>query len=108
MVSVYSQISENKFTGNTTIGVILTNAKFNKYRMGKIASMAHCGYARSISPVYTSADGDTIYAMSTGDVPADEDLVGTLAAEVMQEAIYRAVSSAEGGYGFPAAKDVKK
>ena len=84
MVSVYSQISENKFTGNTTIGVILTNAKFNKYRMGKIASMAHCGYARSISPVYTSADGDTIYAMSTGDVPADEDLVGTLAAEVMQ------------------------
>ncbi|MCF0229165.1 MAG: P1 family peptidase [Parasporobacterium sp.] len=108
MIAECSRIVENKFTGNTTIGAILTNGKFSKYRRTKIASMAHGGYARAISPVYTSVDGDTIYAMSTGDIPADEDLIGTLAAEVMQEAIYRAVSSAESGYGFPAAKDVVK
>ena len=108
MIANHSRVTENKFTGNTTIGVILTNGRFSKYRMTKIASMAHSGYARAISPIFTSADGDTIYAMSTGNVPADEDLVGTLAAEVMQEAIYRAVDSAESGYGFPAAKDIRR
>ncbi|MCF0145693.1 MAG: P1 family peptidase, partial [Eubacterium sp.] len=100
MIAEHKRVVENKFTGNTTIGVILTNGKFSKYRMTKIASMAHGGYARAISPVFTSVDGDMIYAMSTGNVPADEDLIGTLAAEVMQEAIYHAVSSAESGYGF--------
>ncbi|MCF0120051.1 MAG: P1 family peptidase [Oscillospiraceae bacterium] len=108
MISEYNRVVDNKFTGNTTIGVIITNGKFSKYRMTKIASMAHSGYARAISPVFTSADGDTIYAMSTGEIPADEDLVGILAAEVMQEAIYRAVTCAESGYGFPAAKDCLK
>ena len=68
--------------------------------------MAHNGYARSIRPVHTSADGDSIYALSVGDVSADMDLVGTLAAEVMSEAILRAVTSAESAYGFLAAGEM--
>ena len=65
--------------------------------------MAHDGFARSINPVHTSADGDSIYAVSVGHVPADQDLVGTLAAEVVSEAIIRAVEHAESAYGFPGA-----
>ena len=99
---------ENKFTGNTTIGIIVTNAGFTKPSLCKIAGMAHDGYARSIRPVHTTADGDSIYAVSVGDVAADQDLTGTLAAEVMSEAILRAVTSAKSAYGFPAYEDMVK
>ena len=99
-------VHENKFVSNTTIGVVITNAAFSKAQLCKIAGMAHNGYARSIRPVHTSADGDSIYAVSVGDVRADQDLVGTLAAEVISEAIKRAVYSADSAYGFIAAKDL--
>ena len=95
------------FVGNTTLGVVITNGAFTKSQLCKIASMAHNGYARSIRPVHTTADGDSIYAVSAGQVDADQDLVGTLAAEVMSEAIKRAVFSADSAYGFLAAKDLK-
>ena len=100
------EVHENKFTGNTTIGAIITNAQFDKSRLCKIASMAHNGYARSIRPVHTSADGDSIYALSVGNVSADCDMVGTLAADVMSEAILAAVRSAETAYGYPAVRDL--
>ena len=61
---------------------------------------------RSIRPVHTSFDGDTVYAVSAGDLKADQEVVGTLAAEVISEAIIRAVTSAESAYGFPAARDL--
>ena len=99
---------ENKFVGNTTLAVVITNAQFDKARLCKIAGMAHNGYARSIKPVHTSADGDTIYAVSAGEVGADQDLVGTLAAEVVSEAIIRAVTCAESAYGYPAAAELKR
>ena len=99
-------VVDNKFTGNTTLGVVFTNAHFEKAQLCKIAGMAHDGYARSINPVHTSADGDSIYAVSIGDIAADQDLVGALAAEVVSEAIVRAVESAEGAYGFPALRDL--
>lgn len=101
-----TEVVENKFTGNTTIGVIITNAKFEKSALCKIAGMAHDGYARSIRPVHTTADGDSIYAVSTGEILADQDLVGTLAAEVMSEAIINAVKSAESAYGYPGYREV--
>lgn len=97
-----------RFTGNTTLGVVFTNAAFTKAQLCKIAGMAHDGYARSIRPVHTSVDGDSIYALSLGDVPASQDLVGTLAAEVVSEAILRAVEHAEGAYGLPAAADLSR
>ena len=97
---------DNRFVGNTTIGVVMTNADLNKTQLCKIAGMAHDGYACSIRPVHTSVDGDSIYAVSAGDVKADQDLVGTLAAEVMSEAILRAVFSAGSAYGFVSAKDL--
>ena len=98
---------ENKFTGNTTLAVIVTNAKFTKTQLCKIAGMGHDGYARSIRPVHTTADGDSIFALSVGQVEADQDLVGALGAEVISEAIIRAVESAESAYGYPSAAELK-
>ncbi len=96
----------DKFTGNTTISIVITNAGLVKSELCKVAGMAHNGYARSINPVHSSADGDSIYAVSIGDVEADKDLVGTLAAEVISEAIIRAVDSAESAYGLPGRKEI--
>ncbi len=81
---------------NTTIGVVATNAKFTKTQMTKMAQMAHDGYARSISPVHTMGDGDTIFALSTGaiDVTADLSAVGAAAAVVMARAVVRAAMQA--------------
>lgn len=101
-----TEVVENKFVGNTTLGVILTNAKFDKTRLCKIAGMAHDGYARAIRPVHTTADGDSIYAVSLGQVAADQDVVGVLGAQVMATAILRAVQAARTAYGFPAACDL--
>ena len=97
---------DNKFTGNTTLAVVITNAAFDKAQLCKIAGMAHDGYARSINPVHTSADGDSIYAGSTGGVSADQDLIGTMAAEMVSEAIIRAVANAESAYGYPSAAEL--
>jgi len=98
---------ENRFVENTTLGIIITNAAFDKASLCKIAGMAHDGYARSIRPVHTSADGDSIYAVSVGDVKADRDVIGVLAAEAISEAIKRAVYSADSAYGFPSAGGLK-
>lgn len=99
-------VPENLVT-NTTIGIIITNGKFDKSQLCKVAGMTHNGLARSIRPVHTSMDGDSIYAMSVGEVPADKDMVGTLAAEVMSEAILRAVFSADSAYGLVGIKDLQ-
>lgn len=101
-----AEIKDNSFTGNTTIGAILTNAAFDKIKLSKIASMTHNGYGRCIRPVHTSMDGDSIYALSSGKIKADIDMVGTLAAHVMTKAIVKAVKSAEKAYGIPAYADV--
>ena len=77
---------------NTTIGIVLTNARFNKTQLCKLAGMTHDGYARCIRPIHTSMDGDSIYAMSLGDIEASLDVVGTLANNVMCEAIRRSVT----------------
>ena len=91
---------------NTTIACVITNAKLPKAHMAKVAGMAHNGFARSIKPVHTMMDGDTIYAMTTGEVQADTNLVGIIAAKVISEAIKRAATQTEGIYGLKAARDM--
>ncbi len=83
------------FNSNTTIGCIITNAKFDKAKLNKIASMTRNAYARCINPVGTMADGDSIYACSVGEVISDVNLVGTLSAKVMQKAILKAIESSK-------------
>ena len=100
--------SKNNFMTNTTIGAVITNAKFSKSQMGKIAAMSHNGFARTIKPVHTTLDGDSIYAMSVGDVNANLDAVGSIAAIVMGKAINYAIINTKSAYGFKAYNDIMK
>ena len=61
----------------------------DKTALTKVAGMAHDGYARVIKPVHTTFDGDSIYAMSSSTIPADINVVGTIAAYVMEQAILK-------------------
>ena len=80
---------------NTVIGVVATNAKLTKAQATKVAQMAQDGIARTIRPAHTMLDGDVIFALSTGTRKADVTSVGAFAAEVMAEAILRAVKMAK-------------
>jgi len=94
---------------NTTLGVIATNAVLTKTQALRVAQMAHDGFARAISPVHTSGDGDAIFTLATGSKPgaANESRIGALAAEVMADAIVRAARQATGVPGYPALRDLK-
>jgi L-aminopeptidase/D-esterase-like protein len=94
--------------GNTTIGVVATNARLTKPEATKIAQMAHDGLARVINPVHTGMDGDTIFAASTGTSRsrADVSTIGAVAAEAMARAVNRAVREAIGLPGLPAYRDL--
>lgn len=105
MAASYSE-RKNIFSGNTTIGLVVTNGIFTKAEANKIASMAHNGYARSIRPAHSIFDGDTIFTMATGRVEADINVVGFLAARTMERAVVNAIKSAESAYGLKAHRDL--
>jgi len=90
---------------NTVIAVVGTNARFNKAQVTKVAQMAQDGLARVIRPAHTMLDGDTVFALATGLVPADVSVVGAYAAEVLAKAISRAVLAAKPEAGLPAASE---
>ncbi|NLD20296.1 MAG: P1 family peptidase [Clostridiales bacterium] len=100
------ETKKNVFTGNTTIGCIITNAALTKDQCNKLAAMAHDGYAYAIKPVHTSADGDTIFLLTNGDVAVNQDALGDLGAYVMAKAIGDGVKKAKGAYGFKAASQL--
>lgn len=80
---------------NTVIGVVATNARLTKEQANKVAQMAHDGLARAISPAHTLYDGDTIFALASGTVDADVNLVGGYGAEVFAQAIRNGVRHAQ-------------
>ena len=90
---------------NTVIGVVATNVKLNKEGITRVAQMAHNGLARTIRPAFTLMDGDTCFALSSGKIEMDLNIVGAYAAQVYQEAILNAVRGAEKAGGVPALKD---
>jgi L-aminopeptidase/D-esterase-like protein len=100
---------------NTTLAVVATDAYLTKEEANKVAQMAHDGLARSIRPVHTMFDGDTIFALATGRPPkkgAGSDpvitsVVGVAAADVLAQAVVRAALQAESLGGVPAARDLK-
>jgi L-aminopeptidase/D-esterase-like protein len=83
-------------SGATVIGAVATNARLDKEQINKVAQMAHDGLARAIRPAHTMFDGDTIFALATGEVVADVNLIGAYAAEVTAEAIRRAATMDDG------------
>ena len=92
--------------GNTVIGVVATNAQLTKEEANKVAQMAHDGIARAVRPAHTMLDGDTLFALSTGEKKVDVNIVGAYAAEVTAEAIARAVIAAESAGNVPSAREL--
>jgi L-aminopeptidase/D-esterase-like protein len=100
---------------NTTIGVLVTDARLTKAQATRLAQVGHDGLARTIRPVHTPMDGDTLFAAGTGTAaaePADQAtmfLLCALAAEVVAEAVVRGVRAAHGwrddGLWLPAWRD---
>lgn len=105
---IAQQEGDNLFTANTTIGIVICNADLNKMQLKRVASASHNGYARTIRPVHTSADGDSIYAAAVGSsrINANVDMVSLLAVHAMENAVNRAVLSAKSLHGVPAAEDI--
>lgn len=93
---------------NTTIGIVATNAKLSRVQITKVAQMAHDGMARTINPVHTLWDGDTIFGAATGtsSTRVNHNAIGAIAAEVMAEAIVRAATQAKGAAGLKAYRDL--
>jgi len=98
----------NNFAGvNTTIAVIATDAKLTKEEVNKVAQMAQNGLARTIKPVHTMFDGDTVFALSTGTKEGSVNIIGTMAAEVLAIAVKRAVVKAQGVAGLKSYQDIQ-
>ncbi|GKZ04700.1 peptidase [Paraclostridium bifermentans] len=76
---------------NTTIGAVVTNAKLSKAECKKISQMAHNGFAKSIFPIHTPHDGDTIFTLATGEVETDITLLGSIASEVVEKSVISAI-----------------
>ena len=93
--------------GNSTIGVVATNARLTKAQAAYLAQLTDDGYARAIWPIHTLVDGDTVFAVATGTKPGEPDLVslGALAADVMATAVVRAATQATGLPNLPAIRD---
>ncbi len=101
--SLLNTAGKNLFTSttNTTLVAVFTNGDFTPAELKHLARMASTGLARGIRPVFTTADGDTVYAVSIGPdadkVDAGIDAVGALSAALIEEAIADAVRSAQVG-----------
>lgn len=91
---------------NTTIGIVVTNAKLDKAGCKKVSQMAHNGYAKSIFPIHTPHDGDTIFTMATGEIESDITLLGSLAAEVVEKSVINAIKNAENVNNIISYKDI--
>ncbi|MGC8719096.1 MAG: P1 family peptidase [Thermodesulforhabdaceae bacterium] len=94
---------------NTVVGVVATNARLNKTQLTKVAQMAHDGLSRTIIPAHTQYDGDTLFAISCGEMnDVETSVVGALAAEAVAHAVIRGVTDAESLGGLPSSREVKR
>jgi len=92
--------------GNTTLAVVAVNARLTKAQARRVAMMAHDGLARVIRPSHHPFDGDVVFALALGEKKADVGVVGAAAAQVLTQAVVRAVQAAQSLHGIPAAQDL--
>jgi L-aminopeptidase/D-esterase-like protein len=90
---------------NTVLGVVVTNAKLSKEEVNKVAQMAQDGLAQALRPAHTMFDGDTMFALATGEIPANVTVIGAFAAEMVAQAIRNGVRVAVTLGGVRSLKD---
>ena len=93
-------------TSNTTLAVVATNGRLGKAAITKVAQQAQTGLARAIRPAHTTIDGDTVFALSCGEIETHVDIVGALAADMLAQAVVNGVLAAQSSYGLPCATDI--
>ena len=104
----FAPMKRNNMPGqNTTLAVMATNADFSKKEMTQAIQIAHCGLAKSISPLHTTSDGDVIFGLSLGKNKADVNTVGLLGEIVLMASVKRAITQADGLGVIPAHRDLK-
>jgi L-aminopeptidase/D-esterase-like protein len=106
-----NDVLHDPFLRSTTLIVVATNVTLNKTQLTKVAMMANCGAARAIRPYHTTGDGDQLFAVSTRKLDRDDvntTIAGTLAAEVVADAVLRGVMMATSVDGWPAARDIRR
>jgi L-aminopeptidase/D-esterase-like protein len=103
------RLPQSPFPENTTIVVVATNARLTKAQANFVAKMAQAGLARTILPVFTLNDGDTIFVLATGThgETVDVNTIGALAAEAVSDSVLRAVRAASSIPGYPAIGGLK-
>lgn len=108
----FSDLSETMFdfAQNTTLAVVATDATLTKSEATKMAQMAHDGLARTINPVHTMFDGDTVFALATGknQRPTDISVIGAVATSVLAEAVIRSVQQATSLGGLPSWREIAR
>lgn len=105
MMRLMARVVEPPATSNTIIGVVATNARLTKEQINKVAQMAQDGIAQAVRPAHTMYDGDTIFALATGQIPANVNAIGAFSAEVAAQSIRNAVRSASSLAGVRSIKD---
>jgi L-aminopeptidase/D-esterase-like protein len=90
---------------NTVVGVVATNVRLSKVDCNRLARVAHHGLAMAVSPSHTTLDGDTFFALSTGEAAGQYDVVAAVTPTVVAEAIRRGVRTARGLHGVPGLAD---
>jgi L-aminopeptidase/D-esterase-like protein len=101
-------VEKDLFSSNTVIGALVTNARLNKNQATKLAGIGQDSIARAISPAHSIFDGDTVFAMSCGDVYANLDAVGVLASKAMEAAIANSIVTAKSAYGYRSYHEIQK
>ncbi len=91
---------------HTTVGVLATNCRLTKPEATKVAQLGMLGFARVLSPPHTAVDGDVLFCLSVGDVPAELTVLGLAAADAVARAVVRAIKAATSLPGLPAWKDL--
>ena len=94
---------------NTVLVVVATNGALTKEQANRLATVCHDGIARTVRPAHTPGDGDTVFALATGEHPlADGDYraIEALSTRAVERAILRGVMAAETLGGYPAARDI--
>ena len=93
---------------NSTIGAVVTDATLDGAQCQRLAMMAHTGLTRVVQPAHTQLDGDTVFALATGERGINVDLtaLGTIAAHALEQAILSGVRQATGLAGVPAVSEL--
>ena len=107
---MYEELQKNRnlWSGNTTIGCVITNARLDKAQCRKAAVIAHDGYAQTIRPAHCTVDGDTLFVMASGQVEVAPDSFYAMACEAVARAVNQAALCAEPAYGLKAAADFRQ